>query len=205
MLACDDGLPTARARHPLLFQGQEFSASTPFLYFADHEGELGRLIAKSRADFSAVQQAWPRREMQALLDDPGDPMTFRRCILDHNQRDPKLWHCTAICWHCGEGDVRRRPPPRVDGATLGDDAWVLRYFTAGHGDYLLLFNIGADLVLETVAEPLLAPIEGRYWRPRWSSENPLYGGTGIPLRSPTGVWRIPGHAAIVLTPSDTPV
>src|SRR5207237_4505733 len=31
---------------PMLFQGQEFGASTPFLYFADHEPELARKVAE---------------------------------------------------------------------------------------------------------------------------------------------------------------
>src|SRR5258708_25508946 len=106
---------------PLLFQGQEFSASTPFLYFADHEGELGRLIAKGRAEFLAQFSSLASPEMQALLDDPGDPMTFRRCILDHNQRDPK-----ALALHRDLLALRQEmfaagPPPRIDGATLGDD------------------------------------------------------------------------------------
>ena len=29
---------------PMFFQGQEFAASTPFFYFADHETELGKLV-----------------------------------------------------------------------------------------------------------------------------------------------------------------
>ena len=37
--------------HPMLFQGQEFGASSPWLYFADHEGDLGRQVRKGRAEF----------------------------------------------------------------------------------------------------------------------------------------------------------
>ncbi len=33
---------------PLLFQGQEWAASTPFLYFTDHHAELGRLVTEGR-------------------------------------------------------------------------------------------------------------------------------------------------------------
>ena len=31
----------------MLFQGQEFAASSPFLYFADHKPELARLVARA--------------------------------------------------------------------------------------------------------------------------------------------------------------
>jgi maltooligosyltrehalose trehalohydrolase len=33
---------------PLIFQGQEWAASTPFLYFTDHNAELGRLVTEGR-------------------------------------------------------------------------------------------------------------------------------------------------------------
>lgn len=33
---------------PLIFMGQEWSASTPFLFFTDHAGELGRLVSEGR-------------------------------------------------------------------------------------------------------------------------------------------------------------
>ena len=33
---------------PLIFQGQEWAASTPFLYFTDHNEELGRLVTEGR-------------------------------------------------------------------------------------------------------------------------------------------------------------
>ena len=33
---------------PLLFMGEEFGASTPFLYFCDFHGELGRAVSEGR-------------------------------------------------------------------------------------------------------------------------------------------------------------
>ena len=35
----------------MFFQGQEFAASSPFMYFADHGGELGAAVRKGRAEF----------------------------------------------------------------------------------------------------------------------------------------------------------
>ncbi|MGH7095500.1 MAG: DUF3459 domain-containing protein, partial [Stellaceae bacterium] len=87
---------------------------------------------------------------------------------------------------------------RVDGAVLGDDAWLLRYFADGGDDRLLIVNLGHDRAFEVAAEPLLAPPEDRAWRLCWSSEAPLYGGAGIPDPVADEAWRIPGRAAIVL-------
>jgi hypothetical protein len=36
---------------PMLFQGQEFSSSMPFLYFADHNPDLAKLVRSGRAQF----------------------------------------------------------------------------------------------------------------------------------------------------------
>jgi maltooligosyltrehalose trehalohydrolase len=33
---------------PLLFMGQEWAASSPFLFFTDHHQELGRLVTEGR-------------------------------------------------------------------------------------------------------------------------------------------------------------
>ncbi|MFO0822938.1 MAG: hypothetical protein U0792_07430 [Gemmataceae bacterium] len=36
---------------PMLFQAQEFAASTPFWYFADHTPELAKLVRTGRTEF----------------------------------------------------------------------------------------------------------------------------------------------------------
>jgi maltooligosyltrehalose trehalohydrolase len=189
---------------PLLFQGQEFSAATPFLYFADHKGDLGRLVRKGRGEYLANFPSLASAEMQARLDDPGSPKTFQRCALDHDERQR---NATAVTLHRDLIALRREifadGPRLIDGATLGDQAFVLRYFSHdGRCDLLLIVNLGGDQRHEAIPEPLLAPAEGRSWQLRWSSEHPNYGGTGNPAPVADGVWRIPGHAAIVLATSE---
>jgi maltooligosyltrehalose trehalohydrolase len=187
---------------PLLFQGQEFSASNPFLFFADHAGDLGRAIKKGRVEFLAGFPSLATPEMQARLDDPGDPETFRRCILDHGERER---NAAALSLHRDLIALRREVfaagARRIDGATLGDDAWLLRYFGNGADDLLLIVNLGIDQRHEAIAEPLLAPPDGKSWRLKWSSEYPAYGGSGTPDPVVDGVWRIAGQTAIVLDPN----
>jgi maltooligosyltrehalose trehalohydrolase len=187
---------------PLLFQGQEFCTSSPFLYFADHKDELGRLVRKGRAEYLANFPSLASADMQARLDDPASPETFRRCVLDHGERRR---NATAIALHRDLIALRRKifagGKRRIDGATLGDQAFVLRYFGRdGDDDLLLMVNLGIDQRHETITEPLLAPVDGRKWRLEWSSEHPNYGGAGIPTPVSDGGWQIPGHAAIVLMP-----
>ena len=188
---------------PLLFQGQEFAASSPFLFFADHPGELGRLVHKGRGEFLAQFPSLAGAEMQSRLTDPGDPRTFRNCVLDQSEREQNR---EAVALHRDllalRRDVLGDGPRRVDAAPLGETAWALRYFAENGRDRLLIVNLGGDQTLETVAEPLLAPIEGRSWRAVWSSEDPAYGGAGVSGPAPEGVWRLPGQAAIALAPTE---
>ena len=86
----------------------------------------------------------------------------------------------------------------MDGAVLSPEAFVLRYFSPPHGDRLLIVNLGADLPLSPIPEPLIAPPFGRTWRIIWSSEEPEYGGLGTCPPDLDANWRIPGSAAMAL-------
>jgi maltooligosyltrehalose trehalohydrolase len=66
------------------------------------------------------------------------------------------------------------------------------------GDRLMLVNLGLDLHLTPLPEPLLAPEEGYGWKVLWSSEAPCYGGCGTPPIENKGQWYLPGDAAVVL-------
>jgi maltooligosyltrehalose trehalohydrolase len=90
----------------------------------------------------------------------------------------------------------------VDGAVLGAEAFVLRYFGGNGDDRLLLVNLGIDLRLEPAPEPLLAPPEGRVWDVLWTSEDPQYGGIGTPPPDGPEGWWLPGHAAVALRPKE---
>ena len=88
----------------------------------------------------------------------------------------------------------------LDGAVLAEEAFVLRFFGEDGDDRLLLVNLGRDLTLDVVPEPLLAPPQDREWDLLWSSESTRYGGCGTAPVEVRGAWRIPGHAALVLAP-----
>jgi maltooligosyltrehalose trehalohydrolase len=189
---------------PMLFQGQEFAASSPFLYFADHHARLADKVRNGRAEFMAQFPNVGTPEMQARLHDPADPFEFERCKLDLAERERHAeWyrlHQDLIRLRRDDAVFRAQRPGGVDGAVLAAEAFLLRYFGAGGNDRLLLVNLGRDLRLEIAPEPLLAPPDGAIWRLLWSSEDPRYGGCGTPHPETEEYWRIPGHAALVLAP-----
>ena len=189
---------------PMLFQGQEFAASSPFLFFADHPAKLAQAVRKGRAEFLSQFRSLATPEMQRLVPDPADRATFERCKLDLNEREA---HCEVYALHCDLLRLRRTDPvfsqPRAgsfDGAILGSEAFLIRWFADQKGDRLLVVNLGADLHLSIAPEPLLAPPEGQRWEILWSSENPKYGGAGTAALETEEGWRIPAHAAVVLFP-----
>ena len=71
---------------PMLFQGQEFGASTPFLFFADHNPELAPLVHKGRKEFLSQFPSIATEASQAAIDDPAKEATFSRCRLDCSER-----------------------------------------------------------------------------------------------------------------------
>ena len=184
---------------PLLFQGQEFAASSPFVFFADHAGELAKQVRRGRAEFLSQFPSMRGAPARAALPDPGDPRTLERCVLDHSERER---HAEAYALHRDLLRLRREDPVvraqgagGVDGAVFGAEALVLRFFGPADDDRLLLVNLGADLALDPPAEPLLAPPGGRRWDVVWSSEDRRYGGAGrVPL-PPDERWLLPAHSA----------
>ena len=63
---------------PMLFQGQEFAASAPFLYFADFDPELAAPVRKGRAEFlRAVSERRASERRRAGWPIPADPRHLR--------------------------------------------------------------------------------------------------------------------------------
>lgn len=193
---------------PMLFQGQEYAASSPFFYFADHDDGISREVAKGRAAFLSQFSPLATAEMQARLPDPADPMTFVKSKLDLGERlangEPYALHRDLLRLRRDDPVFRSvRRTGRVDGAVLSPDAFVLRFFGEIERDTrLLLVNLGRDLLLSPAAEPLLAPPEKSDWVLLWTSEAPDYGGVSTPPWPTEGEWRLTGETAVVLRPKE---
>ena len=80
---------------PMLFQGQEFAASSPFFYFADYHLELADQVRKGRAKFRAQFRSIKSPEMLTRLLDPADPQAFERSEGDRSFRTPGITFAPA--------------------------------------------------------------------------------------------------------------
>lgn len=190
---------------PMLFQGQEFGASSPFLFFADHKPELAEKIRQGRIEFLEQWRSLNLPQTRACFADPGDPETFKRSKLDFSEveKHHEIYslHRDLLQLRKEDPVVSRQGEDGLDGAVLSASAFVLRFFSSDHAsDRLLIVNLGTDLHLNPSPEPLLAPPAFAEWTILWSSDAPTYGGCGTgPLDTEDG-WQIPGQTAVLLYP-----
>lgn len=188
---------------PLLFMGQEFAASSPFLYFADHEVDVAEMVRQGRLEFlrrfSRVA-TFPPEE----LADPADRQTFEQSKLDWNdcRRHAAVLrlHRDLLALRHEDAVFARQQNTRLEGVVLGPEAFALRWWDDDEDDRLMLVNLGRDLDLRPMTEPLLAPVTDAMWELYWSSDAPRYGGSGTAMLN-MKEWTLPGHAALVLRPA----
>lgn len=186
---------------PMLFMGQEFFASTPFLFFVDHNAELQAKVNEGRKKYlSQFKSAAHALEAEGFEPASGAE-AFERSRLDWSERDAhrESLELTRALLHLRRDDpvFSQQDGRRLAGATLSEHCLVLRFFGDERaGDRLLILNLGAELCVSPCPEPLLAPIPGRAWRPLLSSEETRFGGCGA--RFPGERWRIQGQSAVVM-------
>ena len=191
---------------PLLFQGEEFGASSPFMFFADLGDAFVRAaIRKGRAAWLAPFLSLTEAEALTTLPAPDDPEVFVRCKLDFSEREKnrELYdlHIDLLKLRREDSRFRQQIPDGVDGAVLGTASLVLRYFSKPDDDRLLLANLGESQVLHPASEPLLAPPLGYRWETLWTSESPRYGGAGAAVTATAQRWILPGESTVVLRPA----
>ncbi len=174
---------------PLLFMGQEWNASTPFLYFTQHNEGLGRLVTEGRRKEFAGFEGFAGAEVP----DPQAEETFQRSVLrwEEAQRPP---HAGVLALYrellrlrAEEPTLQARGRDSFEARAVGSTG-VLLERRAGSERLTVLVNIQGTL--ESLAPPGARPV---LW-----SEDPRFGG-GVdeaPLRE--GRARLAGPSALVL-------
>jgi maltooligosyltrehalose trehalohydrolase len=99
------GLPQT----PLLFMGQEWGASTPFLFFTDHQPELGRLVTEGRREEFKRFPSFLSESARGRIPDPQALETFEksRLLWEEREREP---HASVLRLHRALLALRRSEP-----------------------------------------------------------------------------------------------
>jgi maltooligosyltrehalose trehalohydrolase len=195
---------------PLLWMGQEWAASSPFLYFTDHPEELGRLVTEGRRAEFGKFSAFADPETRDRIPDPQAEDTFTRSKLDWDERG-RMPHAGILALHRAllhlrrtHSALRRRARDSFAVAALGDAALALRR-TGGDGAALLLVVcLDGALDVDLTAADETRPPERRVWELYLSTEEGRFGGEAegeVARLSAGGRLVLPGPGAAVLSAS----
>jgi maltooligosyltrehalose trehalohydrolase len=190
---------------PLLFQGQEFGASSPFLFFADVGDESVReAIRKGRAELLAPFLSLTADETLRSLPAPDTPGAFSPCKLDFTEREKnrELYnlHIDLLRLRQEDSRFRLQSAGGIDGAVLGTASFVVRYFSDQKDDRLLIVNSAGRQIFKPAAEPLLAPPSGFRWETLWTSDAARYGGADSMAVTSEEQWCLPPESTVALRP-----
>ncbi len=190
---------------PLLFQGEEFGASSPFLFFADvGDASVRDATRKGRAQWLAPFLSLSEEEALRSLPAPDDPQVFARCKLDFSEREKNRQvynlHIDLLKLRREDSCFRQQSSGGIDGAVLGPASFVLRYFSKENHDRLLVVNFGESQILHPAPQPLLAPPSGYRWETLWTTELPRYAGASAALIATPEQWVLPAESAVAVRP-----
>jgi maltooligosyltrehalose trehalohydrolase len=191
------GLLLLLPQTPLLFMGQEFGAGTPFMYFTDHDEELGRAVTEGRrAEFGGFggfgdgDTSW--------IPDPQDHETFLLSKLRHDEaragagKAALAFHREALAIRASDPVLRAARRTAGCITALARDAAVLATMEAGGARRYLAVNFGVDTEF-TVADDELDVV--------LTSSAPQFGGDGCRPTVNTGRLHVPGHSVAFLRPT----
>lgn len=167
---------------PMLFQGEEYGASTPFLYFTDHgDPQLAAAVSKGRREEFA-SFGWKPDE----IPDPQLESSFTSSKLDRDemQRPP---HGELLDWHRSLISLRRSTPALQEGS--------LDHITVDFSErdsWLTLYRQSVTIICNFSPEPLSIPL-------RWSGRPLLSSDPDFRLNE-QGV-DLPGQSALIIARS----
>ena len=170
--------------------GQEWGASTPFIFFTDHNEDLGKLITQGRRDEFKSFHAFDNAEARDRIPDPqvvksftdskliwdelGDEKKsltlelYRKCLALRS-RDPAFRPATRDTWH-------------VEALHIGIAA--LR-FSGASFDWLLLFDLTGNHSGLLADEWICKPRGASGWSVALSTSEKQFGGDGLCAYEPS--------------------
>jgi maltooligosyltrehalose trehalohydrolase len=189
---------------PLIFMGQEFAASTPFLFFTDHSPALGRQVAVGRRREFSLYAAFADPQAASQIPDPQAEDTFRRSKLPLEEltRSPgvELQQLYRELLQLRQRDpvLSRQDRRQVQAQQVTPDVLLITWQDE-HTPRVLLANFGVATTLPGSAwRDGLSPST---WQVLLDTQAPRFGGQGEPVSMPGGAIQLPACTAVVLAPA----
>jgi malto-oligosyltrehalose trehalohydrolase len=165
---------------PLLFMGEEWNASSPFLFFCDFEPELARKVTEGRRAEFAGFTGFADPDVRDRIPDPSAANTFVRSKLDWDEL-AETSHGTWLAYYTRLLAIRNAEVAPRSARVCGSDAW---YATIGRRGLRATIRLddGATLGLEANlcdhAAPGFRPTADGYVL--FATHDPAFTGTVAP-------------------------
>ncbi|MGD9934644.1 MAG: malto-oligosyltrehalose trehalohydrolase [Dehalococcoidia bacterium] len=180
---------------PMLFQGQEFLSTKPFLYFSDHSPQLGKLVTEGRRREFAGFSAFNDPAIREAIPDPQAASTFHRSVLDADEAEvapgllARSLYRAALQLRRDDPTLRAYRERRLPIRTRTRGRCLELIFESARRRLRIIVNAGDRASLDGMPETatvVLASNEGRF------------GGNGQAPVFEAGRIAVPGHTTIVL-------
>ncbi|HSJ25451.1 MAG TPA: malto-oligosyltrehalose trehalohydrolase [Longimicrobiales bacterium] len=192
---------------PLLWMGQEWAATSPFLYFTDHPEELGRLVTEGRRDEFRRFARFSDPAMRQQIPDPQAEDTFTRSRLRWDEISGAP-HAGVLALYRDLLGLRRNHPAlqqrRRDtwrAAAAGDGVLTLHRAGADGGSLLLVVAFSEGQVVALDLDDTAGPAAGGRWRLLLDTEAEGYGGRGGAGTLKGNTLTVVGPGSVLLAPS----
>jgi len=190
---------------PLIFQGQEWAASSPFQYFTDHDEELGKVVTEGRRREFRHFRAFEDPDVRETIPDPQDPATFDRSKLDWSEidREPhasvRRLYQALLTLREDEPALRSGEAGRFEAVAPDDESLLLRREAEGGATLWVAvrFRGQGSIDLASHADP-----DGVGWETVLTTEDAPFAPDPAPpridLTGPAPVVSFRGPAAVIL-------
>lgn len=194
---------------PMLFMGQEFSVSTPFLYFTDHPEELGKLVTAGRRQEFSGFGVFDDPALRASIPDPQAESTFlsSKLKLEERERNAGVYALYKRLLALRRQDEVLKHNDRMKShasAITAEIVAVHRWW--GTEQRLLLANFGPEVRLTVKEVEAFSPMFSRPWNLMLSTTEEQFGGNGdVPEISGMLGERcvtVPARSALIFTVGD---
>ena len=178
---------------PMIFMGQEFASSSPFLYFTDHHEELGRMVTEGRRSEFAHFSSFTSETAQ--VPDPQTENSFQRSKLNFDERQTNagvyLLYRELLA-------LRRKDSVLSNASREGLRATIVNRTTA-----TIVIHIGTSWRLivvhfGTAAEVELPEVNYLPWKLLLSTNDTAFGGSGRETMARQGRIAMSGPGVVLL-------
>lgn len=122
---------------PMLFMGEEWGETKPFLFFTDHNPALGKLVREGRRREFARFTAFADPQMRGKIPDPNAPETFHASCITPEENEWTVFYKTCLAIR-HEQIIPRIPGCKSLGATALSDTAIRAAWRIHDGAVLTL-------------------------------------------------------------------